>query len=282
MIKKRFILNLIVLLAIISCKKQSEEVKDEVPDYLPGRLTEISFESYETNELRLSYHNFEYAENEVIDKYFAFPEVYISKYRFDANYLEKVHCSLENSNELLLYIDTTTYIYTESNITEINQYTNNTSDTIVYFIENGKIIFSTNRHASSSTDGRIDHYYRWNGDNMIQFIEYIWFMREYPLETKCIFEYTGIENPFFYSNIPKLMCEYGSPQGGRYLADLVPKCSKNFPLKTTIYYNYIPNADTYTFESKVFYGANKPYQVRVVHTQYVTDYYDYFLTYEEL
>ena len=80
MIKKGFILNLIILSAIISCKKQSEEVKDEVPDYQPGRLTEISYKSYETNDLRLPYHNYNYGENEVIDKYYASPEVYISKY----------------------------------------------------------------------------------------------------------------------------------------------------------------------------------------------------------
>jgi hypothetical protein len=276
--KERFILNLIVFVVLLSCKKEIIEV----PDYQPGRITEIS---YETGELGLTSHNYEYAENEVIDKYyFSSPEVFISKYHFNNDQLVKVYYSLENTNEVF-YIDSLTYIYSDSLIMEVNHYTDNSCDTIVYFIENGKIISSTNKPESTSSDGRIDCFYVWNGDNLIRYEEQIWFFRESPIVTSYVFQYTAIENPLFYSNIPKLMSEFIPPQGGRYyeLAELVPKCSKNFPLKVTIYYNYIPGTeDIYSFESKTFQNDNKPYKVRVVHTQYFTDYYDYFLTYEEL
>lgn len=278
--KKRFILNLIVFFILLSCKKESIEAPD-VPDYQPGRLTEIS---YETVELGLTYHNYEYIENNIIDKYyFSSSEVFISKYQFINDKLEKVYYSFENTNNTY-YLDSLTYIYSDSLIMEVNHYTDNSCDTVVFYIEDGEIVFSTNRPESTSTDARIDRYYKWSGDNLIQYIEHSWAFG-YCFETNCIFQYSTLKNPLFYSNIPKLLSEFIPPQRGRYyeLAELVPKCSKNFPSKVTIHYNYISDIqDIYSFESKKFRNDNKPYMVKLIHSEYSTDYYDYFLTYEIL
>lgn len=269
----------LLILSIISfycCEKETPLV----PDYNPGRLIEIT---NETHDLGLTQHKYEYVNNSIIDKYyFQDSEVFITNNYFDQGELKKIYYSFENSTEDF-FIDSISFTYSNPKIIEVT-YSDGNPDTTLYHIENGKIRYSTNKPASSGTDWRIDSYFDWRGDNLIKYEVHTWFLRPSPIIRTYSFQYTQIENPLYYSNIPRLMKEFTNPAGGNRfeLSDLIPKCSRNLPSIINIYDDYIPEQDRYTLETKTFPNANKPYKVKITHSNHNVDYYDYLLSYEKL
>jgi hypothetical protein len=82
------------------------------------------------------------------------------------------------------------------------------------------------------------------------------------------------------------MKEFSNPYNhSDELTDLIPKCSKNFPLKRTIImdgplWDEATIFPEYTFECKTFQYSNKPYEVKMIDKHEI--YFDYSLTYEVL
>lgn len=278
---KYLISTTLVLIVLISCNKETEDV----PDYLPGRLIEISHEAFS---LGLVYHKFEYADDKITDLYrFNSPQTFISKYNFKYNLLSKVYFSFENTNEEYFGRDSLIYNYSDSFIIETN-YFNNESHKEIYELENGKIISS-----SWKTDDLrrfVDHYYEWSGNNLIRCEKQFWLhTRPTPIITEYVYEYSNIENPFYFNNIPRIMKEFSNPYNNfDELTDLIPKCSENFPVKLTIkdsLYEGRTIFKSYDFECKTFPNTNKPYEVKMLTIKNDGSYgrqVDYFFTYEEL
>ena len=275
---KKIVLILLVFIAIHSCEKENQDAN--IPDYQPGRLTKISFE---TPTQELTYHNYEYAENDIIDRYHYISHAdFVSTYHFQSDHLKTVYYSYEGTSEEY-YIDSIEYTYSPSQIIEIT-YMENSRDTVIYFIENGKIRSSTNKSPTSDSGWRTDSYYYWTGNNLTKYEVHNWFLRPSPIVNTYIYEYSEIENPLFHSNIPRLMKDLGSGGDLHELSDIIPKCSKNLPSQLSIYISTIPDfEEIYYLKSETFPNINKPYMVRVNQTYYGSQYsYEYFLDYERL
>ena len=214
---KQTTLIFLAFITLYSCNKEA----DDVPNYLPGRLTQVS---HEENELGLVYHKYEYFGQDITDLYYySSPKIYISKYHFKDKLLNKIHYSFENTIKEYFNTDSLSYTYSDTLIVEKN-YSDNESHEEFYLVKNGKIISS-----SWFLDGAtkfVDFFYDWSGDNLIRIERQWWY--GVPLTaniTEYVFEYSDIENPFYFSNIPRIMKEFNNPYNhSDELTDLIPKC----------------------------------------------------------
>lgn len=273
-------LILFVLITLYSCNKES----DDVPGYQPGRLVEVS---HEASGLGLVYHKFEYSGEDVTDLYYySSPKIFISKYHFNENQLKNIYYSFENTNKEYFYSDSIVFYYSDNLVIETN-YGEGENHKEFNVLKNGKIISSS--WTIGVSEKFLDFYYEWSGDNLIRIEKQWWF--GVPLTaniTEYAFEYSDIENPFYFNNIPSLMKEFNNPYNNfDELTDLIPKCSKNFPSKLTITAEgaiwEVPTIiGNYSFECKIFPNANKPYEVKTTDVTYWERQVDYFLTYEKL
>jgi hypothetical protein len=113
---KQMLIILSGLIVLISCNKEN----DGVPNYQPGRLTEVS---HEASSLGLIYHTYEYSGEDVTDKYYySSPKVYISKFHFKNKQLKQIHYSVENSNKDYSPTDSIIYSYSDSLVTETSYF----------------------------------------------------------------------------------------------------------------------------------------------------------------
>lgn len=272
---KNIISTILIIFALISCSKDIEDI----PDYLPGRLTEVSHEAYS---LGIVFHKYEYSGEDITDSYYySSPKIFISKYNFENKQLKEIHFSFQNTDPEYDLTDSIKYIYSDSSVIEkYFDYSDGHSE--VYGLKNGKIISSTWDYPNKI----IEFYYEWKGDNLVRIVNEFWY--GFPLTaniTEYVFEYSDIENPFYLSNIPQIMKEFTNPNNHvAELTEFIPKCSKNFPLKLTIIkdgplWDGPTVFQKYTFECKTFLNANKPYEVKLKVNDNIL--MEYFLTYEE-
>ena len=273
---KQILIILSGFIVLISCNKENENV----PDYQPGRLTEVSHEAFS---LGLVYHKYEYSGEDVTDLYYySSPKVYISKFHFENKQLKEIHYSIENSNKEYFYTDSISYSYSDTLVIE-TKYFEDESHEEFYLMKNGKIISSTWQDGSNKF---LDYYYEWSGDNLIRIVKEFWFGSPLTANiTEYVFEYSDIENPFYFSNIPRIMKEFNNPYNNfDELTDLIPECSMNFPLTLTIIedgplWDGPTIFQKYMFDCKTFPYMNKPYEVKMINKNNVS--VDYSLTYEK-
>ena len=133
---KQTTLMLFVLITLYSCNKES----DDVPDYQPGRLTEVSHEAFE---LGLVYHKYEYSDEDVTDLYYySSPKVYISKFHFKDKQLKEIHYSFENTSNEYSITDSISYSYSDTLVIETH-YGEGGNHEEFNVLKNGKIISSS-------------------------------------------------------------------------------------------------------------------------------------------
>jgi len=281
---KQLLLILLGLFVFTSCFKD----EDDVPGYQPGRLTKVSHEAYSLGQV---YHKYEYSGETITDLYsYSPPKTFISKYKLENEQLKEIYYSFENTSAEYFNTESVIYFYTDTLVVEKN-YTENESYEELLTLKNGKIISSV--WSTNGVTNFINFYYEWSGDNLIGMVNEFWY--GLPLTantTEYIYEYSDIENPFYFSNIPLLMKEFDNPYNNfDELTDLIPKCSRNFPSKLTVIYDgSLWDGPTvfykYIFECKTFPDANKPYEIKMITTYEagldLDRQVDYFLTYEDL
>ncbi len=209
------------------------------------------------------------------------PKIFISKYRFNNKQLKEIHFSFENTSNEYDLTDSIKYIYSDSLVVE-NYFDYGEGHKEFYGLKNGKIISSSWNLPYKF----IEFYYEWKGDNLIRIVNEFWLQtRSTPIITEYVYEYSDIENPFYFSNIPRIMKEFTNPHNiFDELTDLIPKCSKNFPLKLTVIKDGPTIFREFFFECKTFLYANKPFEVKMTQTRTsgFEIQHDYYLTYEEL
>jgi hypothetical protein len=262
---------------LFSCEKETTEI----PDYKPGKLTKIS---NETSAQGSVFHQYEYSDNSVIEKfYYSSPEVFISKYHFKNNRLENVIYSFGNT-EKKNQTDSLKFTHEGTIITHLVHSSSYLKDTILHFYKNGKISSSARKISSGSNSGRQEYFHEWNGDNLTKYESQIWFMGENPFTTSYNFKYSEIENPLYIPDFPIFIVSQQNLSVGTdiNLAGLIPKCSKNLPSEIMIKNNVFPEQVTlYSLECELFSTANKPKMIRVNQTKPYTRIIKYSLEYEK-
>lgn len=271
---------LVTIIFLYSCHSET----DDFPNYEPGRLIEVS---HEENELGLVSHKYQYNGENITDRYYyASQKIYISEFQLEDGLLQEIHYSFENTENEYYEIDSVKYTYSENQIVE-TRYRDNDCHDVHYTLSNGKVVSCIWKSDESKLYS--EYSYKWSGDNLVRVENQYSFV--YPVVAGTItyvFEYSDIENPFYYSNIPRIMEEFKNPYVHAYeLNDLVPKCSYNFPIQLTITkgspaYDEPITTGEYTFDCRLFPNDNKPFQVKVINTAYYESVVKYTLTYEVL
>lgn len=252
--KKTLILASAVAM-IFSCSKE-----EEAPSYTPGRLTRIYIPEHED----LSPTTYEYQENKVIRTLFRSDKGDKSKYYFESGLLAKViniHDDQISGNYFAT--DSLVYDYQSSYIREIASFHNGSTDTTYYYLNSGKVEYSIVRKEGYFFNENVDYdscSFTWSEDNLTKFEVFRVKGGDATNFQSIIFEYSNMNNPLFYSNIPKISKTFSDITRGASFWEFTPNCSKLCPNSVTVYSNGTEILKRW-YDFKTF-ADNVPYQVK--------------------
>ncbi|OQX79292.1 MAG: hypothetical protein B6D64_05055 [Bacteroidetes bacterium 4484_276] len=255
---------------MIGCDKD----KHSIPEYTPGRLLGV----YNQTSIHPQYYEYEYMLDRIKIKRQKYNKNRVYDYKLRENNIEKIYFNREEST-YNLSLDSVIYLYNNDTIIEYSHYRNEIIDSSTYVTNSGNVelIISNNPYSEDIIDSCI---ILWDNNNLIKY-EVFQIANSQIIDTySCSFQYTDIKNPFFRTNIPKVL------KTGPYvlytpdIAYFVPGCSRLFPSEI-IWSNIGSHLLVYTIDINSYVNG-KIYDIRVnIEIDNFSVYYDYRFEYEE-